>query len=61
EVELLEVDRDAFNTAWEKFKTAEMCFTDCTNVAVMRLHGIDKILTFDRGFKEIKKIKVIPQ
>ncbi len=61
EVELLDVDRDAFNTAWEKFKTAEMSFTDCTNIAVMRLHGIDKILTFDRGFKKIEKIKVIPQ
>ncbi|MEE8167486.1 MAG: PIN domain-containing protein [Candidatus Hydrothermarchaeales archaeon] len=60
EVSLLEVDRDAFNTAWERFKSVEMSFTDCTNIAVMRLHGIDKILTFDRGFKQVKEIKVIP-
>jgi len=40
-----------FTVAWEKFKSLEMSFTDCTSIAVMRLHGIDKTLTFDRGFK----------
>lgn len=60
EVMLLEVDRDAFNTAWEMFKSLEMSFTDCTNIAVMGLHGIDKILTFDRGFKAVEGIKAVP-
>ncbi|MEE8400537.1 MAG: PIN domain-containing protein [Candidatus Hydrothermarchaeaceae archaeon] len=60
EVTLLEVDRDAFTAAWEEFKSAKMSFTDCTNIAVMRLHGIDRILTFDGGFKKVKGIKVIP-
>ncbi len=60
EVTLLEVDRDVFDVAWEKFKSAEMSFTDCTNIALMKSNGIDKILTFDSGFKKIKEIKVIP-
>ncbi len=60
EVVVLKVDKDAFNVAWERFKSVEMSFTDCTNIAVMRLHGIDKILTIDRGFKQVKEIKVIP-
>jgi len=60
ELELLEVDKDAFTAAWEMFKTLKMSFTDCTNVAVMRLHGIEEILTFDRGFKKVGGIKSIP-
>jgi predicted nucleic acid-binding protein len=60
EVKLLEVDRDIFKEAWEEFKTAEMSFTDCTNIAMMRLYGIDKILTFDKGLKKIKGIRAIP-
>lgn len=60
EVTLLEVDKDAFTRAWGEFKSAGMSFTDCTNIALMRLHGIEKILTFDRGFKRIEGINVVP-
>lgn len=60
EVELLKVDKDAFDAAWEMFCTLGMGFTDCTNIALMRLYGIDKIMTFDGEFKRVNGIKVIP-
>jgi hypothetical protein len=59
ELTLLRVDEDAFHEAWEMFKNLGMSFTDCTNIAVMHHHGIESILTFDKGFKD-KGIKAIP-
>ncbi len=59
EIALLRVDEDAFRDAWKKFKSLGISFTDCTNVAMMELHGIDRILTFDEGFKRAK-VKVVP-
>lgn len=35
-----------------------MSFTDCTNLSLMKLYGIDKIMTFDMGFRD-KGVEVI--
>lgn len=58
EITLLKVD-DAFSAAWKEFKTANMSFTDCTIIALMKQNGIDKVMTFDEGFRKIKGIKVV--
>ncbi len=41
------------------FKTANMSFTDCIIVALMKQNGIGKVMTFDEGFKKIKGISTI--
>jgi hypothetical protein len=60
EIEVLRVDEDAFNLAWKIFKDANLSFTDCTILALMRLYGIPTLITFDRGFAEWD-VKVVPQ
>jgi predicted nucleic acid-binding protein len=49
----LTVDQDTFKAAWTKFKTLEdkaLSFTDCTSIALTEKHGINHIMSFDRGF-----------
>ncbi len=59
EVHLLEVDDDAFNLGWEIFQKANMSFTDCSSLALVRLYGIDKIATFDAGFDRVEGVKIL--
>ncbi len=59
EFHLLKVDDDAFNLGWELFQKANMSFTDCSSLALMRLYGIDKIATFDTGFGRVKGVKIL--
>jgi uncharacterized protein len=52
-IELLSVGRGEFRSAWDKFqKLSErpMSFTDCTSLALMEAHGIEKIMSFDAEF-----------
>lgn len=58
ERELLSVDETCFFESWNLFKVVEMSFTDCTNLSLMKLYGIDKIMTFDIGFRD-KGVEVV--
>ena len=55
---LLSVDETCFFASWNLFKEIEMSFTDCTNLSLMKLYGIDKIMTFDMGFRD-KGVEVV--
>lgn len=46
-------------TAKEYFKQNGLSFTDCSNLVLMRQHGVQKIATFDAEFKKIKNIQVV--
>jgi hypothetical protein len=60
EITMLKVGEDAFSMAWKEFKKADMSFTDCTIVSLMRLNGIDRLMTFDEGFKKVQGIAITP-
>lgn len=48
-----------FDRAWELYQQYDdknLSFTDCTNIALMERLGIEKIFTFDMGFKGIVDI-----
>jgi len=59
EVDMLPVDRQAFEIAWELFKKYGFSFTDCSSLAIMKLYGIKKLMTFDREFKRIGWVDVV--
>ncbi len=60
EIQMFGVGKIVFESAWNIFqKTEKLSFTDCTNIAFMKLYGIEKIATFDKGFKEIKGVQVV--
>lgn len=46
-MDLISVDEQCFLLAWEIIRKNKLSFTDCSSLALMRLYGIDKILTFD--------------
>ena len=49
-----------FSDSWDIFKrNKKLSFTDCTNLAIMKGFGINKIATFDKEFNKIKDIEVI--
>jgi predicted nucleic acid-binding protein len=52
-IELLPVTRGVFQSAWDgfrKMKDKPVSFTDCTSLALMETHGIEKIMSFDSEF-----------
>lgn len=52
-IELLPVGRGEFQSAWDKFQKMRerpMSFTDCTSLALMQVHGIERIMSFDAEF-----------
>jgi predicted nucleic acid-binding protein len=54
-IELLSVGRDHFDMAWKKFLSLSkrpMSFTDCTTMALMEAHGIEKVMSFDAEFDD---------
>ena len=60
--EVIKVDEQIFNEAWNIFKeqkNTKFSFTDCTVVALMNEHKIKYIATFDEDFKKIKEISVV--
>ena len=55
-IELLSVGRQHFDLAWKKFLSLDkrpMSFTDCTTLALMEAHGIEKIMSFDAEFDDL--------
>ncbi len=59
---ILNVDEAEFKQAAQYYRRfAELSFTDCTTMTLMKKHGIDRIATFDSGFKRTGQIEVIEQ
>jgi predicted nucleic acid-binding protein len=55
----LEVDKGVREKAWQIFKKyadQDFSFTDCSSFVLMQMHGIKKVLAFDRHFKQMKFI-----
>ena len=60
EIVMIKVDKIIFQDAWAIFQSEEnMSFTDCTNIATMRMFNITHIATFDKAFGKIKNIEVV--
>ncbi len=60
EVILTRVNTLVFEKAWEVFNgAAGLSFTDCTCIAFMKIFGVNKIATFDKGFNNIKDVQVV--
>jgi predicted nucleic acid-binding protein len=59
DITMLRVDDEVFDEAWKIFQTAEMSFTDCTIASVVKLLGIEKLATFDEGFKKFDWLEII--
>lgn len=52
-IETLPISNEDFNLAWNKFQTIQdkfLSFTDCTSLALMERHGIERIMSFDSNF-----------
>ena len=52
-VNFLEVDKVIREKAWQIFKKyadQDFSFTDCSSFVLMQMHGIKKVLAFDRHF-----------
>ena len=58
---VMQVQKHVFRDAWKLFRKDEkgLSFTDCTNIALMELLGIQKIASFDTGFEGKKSIELI--
>ncbi len=51
-IDLISIDEQCFQQAWEIFKKNKLSVTDCSSLALMRLYGINKILTFDNDLEK---------
>jgi predicted nucleic acid-binding protein len=52
-IEKLPISQEDFTLAWRKFQTVRdifLSFTDCTSLALMERHGIERIMSFDSNF-----------
>jgi predicted nucleic acid-binding protein len=61
-VRLFMVDSVIFERAWDVFSEDEhphWTFTDCINYSVIQYLGLQKVMTFDPGFKA-RGISIIP-
>ena len=61
---ILDIDDFLFDMSWDIFKNqkdSEFSFTDCTTISAMIKIRIANIATFDKEFKKIKNINVIPE
>lgn len=61
-IEILRIDEDLFNEAWEVFhgfQDKEWSFTDCTSYVLMKKLNIETGVSFDRHFRQFS-IRVIP-
>ena len=63
-INLLKVDEDIFNMAWdifEKYCQKGLSFTDCTSIAIVKSYKIDTIFSFDAHFDGIiNKMSKLP-
>ena len=59
EIEMIRIDEQSFQKAWEIFKKKRLSFTDCTSLSLLELHGIKNIMTFDKELKKAAGGKII--
>lgn len=59
DITVLRVDEEVFDDAWKIFQTAEMSFTDCTITSMVKLLKIERLATFDEGFKKFNWLEII--
>ena len=59
EIDLISIDEQTFQKAWEIFKEKKLSFTDCSSLALMRLYGINKLMTFDSKLKKTASAEII--
>jgi len=61
-IRILKVNKDIFKRTWQMFRgsTLKMSFTDFTNLVFMERFDIGYLATFDKDFKKIKGVNVIP-
>jgi len=55
-IEKLAVSREDFDLAWSKFQKIRdkfLSFTDCTSLALIERHGIERIMSFDSNFDRL--------
>lgn len=59
---ILGVSETNFNeTCKEYFGRAELSFTDCSHLVLMRQYGIRNLATFDSGFRQVQGIRIIDE
>jgi predicted nucleic acid-binding protein len=61
-IEILRIDEELFNEAWEifqNFKDKEWSFTDCTSYVLMKKLDIGTGISFDKHFKQFG-VQVMP-
>ncbi len=62
QISILHINNIIFQEAWSIFQKLEkFSFTDCTNIAVMKIFDIKQIATFDKEFLKLKNIKIVSQ
>jgi len=52
-----------FPYAWREFRAqsrTNLSFVDASSLAAMRMRGVTRIATFDREFRKVKGIRVVP-
>jgi predicted nucleic acid-binding protein len=52
-----------FPNAWREFRArsgTNLSFVDASSLAAMRLAGVSRMATFDREFRKVKGIEVVP-
>lgn len=52
-IDRIPVSQEDFDLAWSKFQTMKdkfLSFTDCTSLALIERHGIERIMSFDSNF-----------
>lgn len=61
ELSLLKATESIIQEAWDIFQKnpGKLSFTDCTNLAFIRLVDIDYLGTFDRGFRNVPGVNIV--
>jgi predicted nucleic acid-binding protein len=53
EIDSIRIDEQCFQQAWAIYKKNKLSFTDCSTLALMKLYGINNLITFDSELKKI--------
>ena len=59
QIDLIRIDEETFQKAWDVYMENKLSFTDCTSLALLRLSGLDRLLTFDNELKKASEGKAL--
>jgi len=59
EIDIIRIDEESFQKAWEMYKKNTLSFTDCTSLAILKTYGINKLITFDSQLKKAAGKKAV--